>query len=133
MALATHQERNEKTPIEYTIRIVQTAAVVRGFETAHNDFRCTPYEQRSELRRADYDKLEASIGAHGISDPIIVWKHPDTGQLHALIGMRRHEIAWKLGIAHLEVAVIHEDIRQWTGMDVTRITTLKRALGQREY
>lgn len=126
-------------PIPYTLKTLPLSDLVIGFKSPNGvHWDCPPYSTRpdnnSTISKQDYDRLEASIREHGISDPLITWTHPDTGHTHVLIGMRRAEIGKKLGIETVTAAEIQEDVRQWTTVDVRqRQEALKQELGQRQY
>lgn len=135
----------KRPPIPYTLKTARLADLVIGYRSpTGNRWDCRPYENRpgpdhpnhakAAHSQHDYDRLEASIREHGISDPLIVWPNPETGKTHVLIGMRRAEIGKRLGIETVLVAEVQEDVSQWTTEDVRlRQEALKRELGQREY
>ena len=92
------------------------------------DFTWKPYEIRSEQQRTDFDRLRVSIEQDGIQKPLITYKG------HVLIGMRRCEIAQKIGRPEFVLcAAILEDVSQWRTEDLERLAWLRLHLGEYAY
>lgn len=121
-------------PAEYIAKSIPYGLTIRhvnfltlGFAGDHINFDWRPYSERTPEAREDYDRLEADIRQNGILNPVIAYKD------HVLIGMRRVEIARKLGIELVTVAQIderQEDVSKWWKYDVERLNRLKEELKQ---
>lgn len=118
---------HEAKPVPYQLGVRRVDHLVFGFKGRSIDFSWRPYAKRTAAARADYDRLRASIEEHGIQAPVIIYGHS------VLIGMRRVEIAQELGITHVKVAEIHEDVSLWWKHDIPRLEALKVTLGLVRY
>lgn len=104
-----------------------------------------PYYERDAEARKDYDRLRLNILEHGVLAPLIGWRHPETGRVHILVGMRRAEIVAQHALLvemggdvepppeALPVALVQEDIRLWWKFDAQRQDRLKAELGEVKY
>lgn len=112
-------------PPQFRKLTVDPQSLKLGAHFAHVDYEWRRYEDRRESHRRDYDRLEADIRKNGITNPLICYG----GQV--LIGMRRCEIAVKLGIPSVEVWEITEDIAEdWTP---ARVFALRDCYAKAEY
>jgi DNA invertase Pin-like site-specific DNA recombinase len=98
-----------------------------GFRGERLDFCWKSYANRRPDQRADYDRLIVSIFHDGIRRPLITFGG------HVLIGMRRAEIARRLGISSVCCWRILEDVAEWHGSDLERLEALKVACGATRY
>ena len=117
-----------KNPIEWKLVHRSVTELKLGLTLRKVDFSWRPYRDRSEVARADYDRLREDIAKRGILKPIITWRG------HVLIGMRRVEIARELGIPVVEAAEIIEDITEWTRDDeMNRLAKMRADIGAADY
>ena len=99
-------------------RIIATAELSPGFHGEHVDFERNLHEDS-----ASYAALAADIAANGIRNPLI------THRGHVLIGMRRWEIATRLGIPSVRCLDITEDVSKWGRDDIyVRLQALRDQL-----
>lgn len=109
-------------------KLVPPASLKLGYHTEGGvDFDWKPYARRTEEARRDYDRLEQSIRAHGILKPLLTY------QGHVLIGMRRAEIAAKLGIESVRCWEIVDDVSKWATADLVKLDELKKHCGATHY
>ena len=91
-----------------------------GFVGRRISFEHRPYLMRSTEAQADYDALELDIHKHGIRDPLI------THEGHVLVGMRRYEIARKIGVTRMMCIEIDEDVSEWWREGHAKLAALKK-------
>lgn len=109
-------------PIPFRRTVYEADELDLGLETPSVSFSWRPYDKRRPEARESYDALAADIAVQGILYPVITFRG------HVLIGMRRVEIARKLGIRVIQAAEITEDVTAWTGADLPRLERLKAGL-----
>ena len=91
--------------MNYTYREVDPKELKLGGEFKYVYYDWRPYKKRSPEARADYNRLEQNLIATGhMVNPLIVYRGC------VLIGMRRCEIAIKLGWTTVPIWDIQTDI-----------------------
>lgn len=147
----TYRKEFFNTPIPYTLGSIPVGVLSLGLPKDRKfGMVCgwwhRPYKRRDVTEKADYDRLKADIDKRGMLSPVLGWRHPDTGRVHVLVGMRRTEIiqkrnqirqwlfdavgyvfgvrarsflALRYSASRVMCAVIQEDIRYWWRYDAT--------------
>lgn len=146
MAMTTPDNIPEyiNTPIPYRLEMRRVLSLSLGYRARNCAFDWRPYDERTPEARADFDRLAQSIAQEGIRKPIICteWPHlickgtedwTPGGDLYVMIGQRRAEIAARLGITHVQCAIIEEDTREWWKYDIERLNKLKAEIGEVVY
>ena len=114
--------------VPYRVVVAKVAELVLGYDTDGGvNFEWKPYHQRTPEARRDYDRLEASIRAHGLKKPLLTYRG------HVLIGMRRAEILAKLGVEHVACWEILDDVSKWATADLVKLDWLKARVGAHGY
>lgn len=105
-----------KTNPQFEHRIQKCADLMCGYKNNLGlRFRHRPYEERSPVAKAAYDRLREHLNEHGMLNPIITYKG------HVIIGQRRFEIMRET-VDEIHCLEVMEPLHEWRVTDVTVLT-----------